>query len=230
VVRANSLAHAIQGLIVRAYLRVLEHYRSRQIESEPQLDVNGIPVPPAQLRVLVAGVPNRDWFLRSGQAQTNHLRDLLAGFAARSKGWAPFSTSDADAAEWRDGGLTSPECRSMVRLQQPTRRWCDANLPFVNAKETELEPPLPYSEGSFDFLYAFSVFTHMSVELASAWVREFERVVRPGGLVWFTIHGMSYRARLPEDQRRRLTKARSWSGSRRSREPTCVQRIGQMQR
>jgi SAM-dependent methyltransferase len=78
--------------------------------------------------------------------------------------------------------------------------WCQENLPFVQARVTDLDPPLPYSDGSFDLVYAFSVFTHLSIELANRWVAELERIVKPGGLLWFTIHGMSYRGRLPPEQ------------------------------
>jgi hypothetical protein len=48
------------------------------------------------------------------------------------------------------------------------------------------------------------VFTHLSVELASDWLAELARVVRPGGLAWFTIHGESYRDRLLPEQRQRF--------------------------
>jgi SAM-dependent methyltransferase len=71
----------------------------------------------------------------------------------------------------------------------------------MEARTTELQPPLPYPDGAFDFVYAFSVFTHLSVELADRWMAELRRVVKPGGLVWFTIHGQSYRERLlPEEK------------------------------
>jgi SAM-dependent methyltransferase len=194
-----------KGPLVRAYLRVLELYRSCETEPEAQLDLNGIPVPPVRLRVLVAGVPDRDWFLRSGQAQTNHLRDLLAGVGSPLEGMRTildFGCGCGRMARWWSD-LSELQLHG-CDYNRELVGWCQTNLPFVNSTKTELEPPLPYAEGSFDFLYAFSVFTHMSVELASSWVREFERVVKPGGLLWFTIHGMSYRARLPGDQRRRF--------------------------
>jgi SAM-dependent methyltransferase len=79
--------------------------------------------------------------------------------------------------------------------------WCERNLPFMRVRKTELEPPLPYPDATFDCLYAFSVFTHLSVELARRWMAEMARVVKPGGLFWFTIHGESYRERLlPEEK------------------------------
>jgi hypothetical protein len=47
------------------------------------------------------------------------------------------------------------------------------------------------------------VFTHLSVALAEAWMTELARVIKPGGLMWFTLHGESYRGRLlPEEKAR----------------------------
>lgn len=42
---------------------------------------DGIPLPPPQLRVLVAGTADVDWFLRSGQAQTTYLRRCWLSWA-----------------------------------------------------------------------------------------------------------------------------------------------------
>jgi SAM-dependent methyltransferase len=71
------------------------------------------------------------------------------------------------------------------------------------ARKTELEPPLPYADCSFDLVYAFSIFTHLSVDLADRWIAELVRILKPGGYAWFTIHGERYRERLlPEEQAR----------------------------
>jgi SAM-dependent methyltransferase len=81
--------------------------------------------------------------------------------------------------------------------------WCQTNLPFMRATTSNLEPPLPYDDESFDLVYAYSVFTHLSVGLAGHWIEELRRIVKPGGHLWFTLHGESYRARLhPADRAR----------------------------
>jgi SAM-dependent methyltransferase len=190
-----------RGSLVRAYLRVLERRRSREPEPVAHDEMGGIPVPPARLRVLVAGVPDRNWFLRSGQAQTNHLRDLLAEVGSpidEMRTILDFGCGCGRMARWWSdlSALQVYGCDYNPELV----KWCDENLSFVQVRVTNLEPPLPYPDRSFDFVYAFSVFTHLSIELARKWVAELERTVRPGGLVWFTIHGMSYRARLPAEQ------------------------------
>jgi SAM-dependent methyltransferase len=61
--------------------------------------------------------------------------------------------------------------------------WLNANLDppirgFVNA---EL-PPLPRPDGSFDLIYAFSVFTHIT-DAWSAWLLELRRLLAPSGLL-----------------------------------------------
>jgi SAM-dependent methyltransferase len=74
--------------------------------------------------------------------------------------------------------------------------WVDQNLPFVNASVNQLAPPLPYEPESFDFVYALSVFTHLTDDMAHSWMREIHRVLAPGGLFFFSTHGMSYRDKL----------------------------------
>ena len=48
-------------------------------------------------------------------------------------------------------------------------------------------PHLPFPDGYFDVVTAFSVFTHIDV-LEDAWLLELRRITRPGGLLYLTIH------------------------------------------
>jgi SAM-dependent methyltransferase len=195
-----------KATIVRSYLRVLERRRSAGHEGDRIREVDGLPIPPARLRVLVNGIPDLDWFLASGRAQTGYLRELLAevgqpldqmdailefgcGCGRMTRWWA------ADSAR-----LDINACDYNSELVG----WCQENLPFVRATTNDLRPPLPYPDDSFDFVYAFSVFTHLSVELAHSWLAEIRRISKPGGLIWFTVHGDTYRARLPSEQQVRF--------------------------
>ena len=56
-----------------------------------------------------------------------------------------------------------------------------------------------YGDETFDLIYAISVFTHLTEELGRAWIAELRRLLRPGGLLMFTVHG---RACLPYLTRR----------------------------
>ncbi|HEY0382006.1 MAG TPA: class I SAM-dependent methyltransferase [Candidatus Elarobacter sp.] len=48
---------------------------------------------------------------------------------------------------------------------------------------TEPAPPSDLPAESFDVIYAYSVFTHLSEELQRAWIEEFRRLLRPGGVL-----------------------------------------------
>jgi SAM-dependent methyltransferase len=49
-------------------------------------------------------------------------------------------------------------------------------------------PHLPYEDNSIDYIYGFSVFTHIKF-LWDAWILELRRVLKPGGLLLQTFHG-----------------------------------------
>jgi hypothetical protein len=53
----------------------------------------------------------------------------------------------------------------------------------------------------FDLVYALSVFTHLDATGQGFWITELSRVLKPGGFLFITTHGESYRPRLaPRDQ------------------------------
>jgi glycosyltransferase involved in cell wall biosynthesis len=73
-----------------------------------------------------------------------------------------------------------------------TIAWCRKNLTGIEFAENGLMPPLPYPDESFDAIYSFSVFTHLSEAVQTAWARELMRVLKPGGVLLSTTHGLNY--------------------------------------
>jgi ubiquinone/menaquinone biosynthesis C-methylase UbiE len=66
--------------------------------------------------------------------------------------------------------------------------WCQQNLtPPFHFFTTTTEPHLPFPDEYFDFVYAGSVFSHIS-ELADFWFLELRRIIRKGGRLYVTIH------------------------------------------
>lgn len=47
-------------------------------------------------------------------------------------------------------------------------------------------PALAFGDASFDLVVGYSVFSHLSEDVAQAWIEEFARIVAPGGLVCIT--------------------------------------------
>jgi SAM-dependent methyltransferase len=66
---------------------------------------------------------------------------------------------------------------------------CKELMPYGSFELNQGHPPLSFEDRSFDFVTAYSVFSHLSAEVATAWVDEFARVLRPGGVMFLTVLG-----------------------------------------
>jgi SAM-dependent methyltransferase len=66
------------------------------------------------------------------------------------------------------------------------RSVCRLNLEVCND-----DPPLPYGDGLFGGLYAFSVLTHIHPDRHRSWYSELRRVLEPGGIAYLTTLGRS---------------------------------------
>ncbi|MBI3332869.1 MAG: class I SAM-dependent methyltransferase [Candidatus Omnitrophica bacterium] len=79
-------------------------------------------------------------------------------------------------------------CDVSPRDLRRARRRCPRGRFIVN----QVTPPLPYSNAQFDFIFSYSVFTHLTEENHRGWLRELSRILAPGGVMVHTTH--SYRA------------------------------------
>ena len=160
--------------------RVQEWLKSLELSfrrSEPPRADDGLPVPPARLIVLVGGDTNARAFLFGGQDIAQTIRGML------------MANGGAD--------ITQMKCRTFCAVANRCRR----NLPFATFGINRLEPPLGYPSDSFDLVYAFSVFTHLSANLQLAWISELARILALDSYLFITVHGESFRATLtPEEQ------------------------------
>jgi SAM-dependent methyltransferase len=178
------------GLTLPAF-RMLERYKAFRASDGPSVGSDGLPLPPPLLRIQVVGHSDPDRFIEYGQVGAELLRATLArngvpdmdrlgalldfgcGCGRVCRHWASLDGVDVHGSDY-NGKLVE---------------WCQENLPFMEARRNELAPPLSYEDESFDFVYALSVFTHLSEELQHAWMSELRRVIRPGGFLFFTTKG-----------------------------------------
>jgi SAM-dependent methyltransferase len=169
----------------RAYERILAA-RSRRL---PRRGKDGLPLPPAHLQVLVSGVASPRFEQKGAEAAAS-IREILR----RTGG-----DIDGCRAVLDFGVGCGRIARHWARIEGPEWhacdynpllvRWCQENLPFLRTDKNELDPPLPYADASFDLVYAYSVFTHLTEPLQHRWMRELVRVIEPGGRIIFSTHG-----------------------------------------
>jgi SAM-dependent methyltransferase len=85
----------------------------------------------------------------------------------------------------------------------PTIEWCKKNIPGIHFSVNGLQPPLSYANETFDFIYAISVFTHLSEKNGLGWANELYRVLKPGGVLLITTSGdRIYRTELLKSERK----------------------------
>jgi SAM-dependent methyltransferase len=166
----------------------------------------GLPLPPARLRAQIGPAhADAEFFLRTGRAQAELVRELVREGGSSvddSKAILDFGCGCGRILRhWGELPRTRVfGCDIDPRMVQ----WCDANLPFADVSVNHLEPPLPYADSAFDLVYAFSVFTHLSVQLQHAWMQECLRVLRPNGWLLMSTLGEHYlslkRLTEPEEQ------------------------------
>jgi len=174
---------------------------------EFRLRVNGsqdrLPLPPAQMMYKVISTRWAATFLDSGETIVNAMEDAL-----RSSG-----KSLGDFHSILDFGCG---CGRLLRhLPKRTKAtllgcdynpqligWCERNLPIAKFAVNSLEPPLPYPDRSFDFIYARSVFTHLSERGQAEWLEEINRVLKPGGMIYLTMHGEQFFDQLSIEERK----------------------------
>ena len=79
-------------------------------------------------------------------------------------------------------------------LTEAAVEWCRRNLDgdFMVSAEN---PPLSLPGERFDGLYAVSVLTHLDEEHQDAWLAEWQRITKPGGVVLVTYRGEGFLAK-----------------------------------
>ena len=177
--------------VVRAYELALATKSKLGSETDAADD---FPLPPARLRAQVGPAHvDASYFLESGREHAELIRELL-----REGG---TSVGELDGLlDWGCGcgrvlrrwvdlpGTRVAGCDIDARMVE----WCARNLPFADVAVTGMSPPLPYSAGAFDLVYAFSVFTHLTEELQHAWIAECRRVLRADGYLLISTLGEHY--------------------------------------
>lgn len=75
--------------------------------------------------------------------------------------------------------------------------WCQQNVKGIEFFVNDLHPPLSFAEdSSFDLIFAASVFTHIPLDSQYLWIKELNRILKPGGYLICTVHGSYHEQKL----------------------------------
>ena len=178
--------------LIGPYYRALE----RRLARSPEASVDdGRPMPPRELIVSVSGGASEAWFSERGRLDAARFLAL----AARRRGSGDpgldvldFGCGCGRIARWLAPQVMSSGGRfSGVDLNARSIEWCSRHLPG-RYTENRLHPPLAFPDAAFDLVYAHSVLTHLTEQVATAWLAEIARILRPDGLAIVTFLDEDY--------------------------------------
>lgn len=170
---------------------------------------DGLPFPPVRLVYLVTNTYRYDWFYRSGEIGARSIKEILQR-----------NNLDMNSFEFiLDFGCG---CGRMIRQWKALKKpqlfgtdynpllvaWCRKHLAFAEFAVNSPSARLSYEDEQFDFIYAISVFTHLTEELGDFWIRDLTRVLKPGGIIYMTTMGVNRVANLSAELQQQFQEGR----------------------
>jgi len=168
---------------------------------------DGYPFPPSKLIFTIIAIPWVSEFYKSGKIIFDDMNEM-------------FDENKIVLAEQANILDFGCGCGRIIRhfaslkkynlfgsdLNPDLIEWCGNNLSFSKFDVNNLLPPLKYENDFFDLVYARSVFTHLGKEVQLEWINEMRRILKPGGMFYFTTHGKNTITPLSVDEQKLFDK------------------------
>jgi O-methyltransferase len=160
------------------------------------------PLPPPHLRALVSGTEDPEVFTELGRRGFESIHDLLVANRVRIPDLGSILDFGCGVGRvlryWRKWPALRVQGTDINPLLID---WCKENLSFAKFGVNTLAPTLDLPNQSYGLVYALSVFTHLPVESQVPWWRELLRVLKPGGYLYVTLHGLKCLSYLDQEGR-----------------------------
>ncbi len=162
------------------------------------LETDSYPLPSKTLRYLVAGTEDLECFLNFGKLGKQTVLEIL------QKNNIVFAQCQKVLDFGCGCGRVLRHFKGISGIQlygtdynRMAIQWCQKHLDFASYTVNGLNPPLEYADGSFNLIYVFSIFTHLTESIQLSWMNEFRRVLVPGGYLIISVHGDTYLNQYP---------------------------------
>lgn len=165
---------------------------------------NAVNIPPPSLRYKVLNSPDARLFLDTGKRNAETIEEVLKSVSLDLDSFRDvldFGCGCGRTLRWFSN--RKPKFYG-TDIDSEAIKWCKNNLEFAIFDTNGPLPPLKYGDGTFDFIYVFSVFTHLNEEFQFRWIKELHRVLKKGGIMLATFHGVGSLSGLLPDQMHHL--------------------------
>ena len=185
---------AVHGAYLRSPLGLDRELRARNRSLRNRGAPDGFPLPPPRDAFLVTGIGyDLEHYIESGHLAAESLRETLAEAGEAPEGLSPVLDFGCGCGRVLRHlhGPDGPELHG-ADFNARMIRWCRTSLPFATYEVSGGQPPLPYADATFGLVVAVAVFCNLNEPLQAMWRDELTRVLRPGGLLYLTVHGDTY--------------------------------------
>jgi SAM-dependent methyltransferase len=193
--------------LLSIWFRIREAAKAREIQKHDAQYLgttapDGWPIPPAKLIVLVGGDTSVPQFLEGSKQGAQIIRDILKKNGLSMDSFQAILDFGCGCGRLvRQWSSLKNTAIHGTDYNTKTIKWCKENLPFARFETNQLLPPTSYADDSFDFVYAISVFTHLSETHQLRWMAELKRILKPGGYFLLTTHGENFRDAMREEEK-----------------------------
>jgi SAM-dependent methyltransferase len=149
------------------------------------------PAPPARLRWRVSGHPNKASYLEVGKTIAQNIQDLCESTGRDFYSFEDILDFGSGCGRVIQNFRPRPESCTLYAtdIDPDLVSWGEGNLADIRWSVNAHQPPLPFEDNAFDLIYGISVFTHLDEDFQHVWLRELQRVARPGATLILTVHG-----------------------------------------
>jgi SAM-dependent methyltransferase len=171
---------------------------------------DGMPIPPLKLRAAAWSQNANIYIFLQGERQAQYFLEALASLGANLNDFRAILDFGCGA------GRVIRQFYPLQKKLIPNAKicgadinpnsidWCRRKLVFAEFKLSDALPPLLYKDEQFDFIYALSVFTHLTLPQQQLWIVELSRILKPGGYLVVTTHGKSFFHTLNRDDQEKF--------------------------
>ena len=198
-----GLTDAVSSLRDHAKYYLASRVRSRNARFKLLPAADGLPMPPSHLVYLVTGQFDCEAFYNNGVIGADCIRQVLRKHGLEFSRFGKVLDFGCGCGrvmrQW--GNLAGPNLYG-VDYNPRLVEWCRRNLTFGKFEVNASASRLNFADGTFDFIYSISVFTHLTESNQQFWIGELTRILKPGGYLLITVSGTTRLHHLTPEQRR----------------------------